>query len=122
MPDQLTIPFKHKRQFRFRSLNINFAKRRENNPVSEEILERFTVKINNQVQRTLFLLAYGKVLSVYDGMVKYKISHLPRRIRDIEEFIGIRPEREYSETTGTASYFLFEEQKIKAIRILKGMN
>lgn len=122
MINQLALKYKPKHRFKFKPMNIDFTRRRENNINSDEILKRFTIKINNQVQRTLFLMAYGKILTVYDAIVHYKISHLPRRIKDIEDFLDMKPGRTYNEVTGTANYFLYEEQKIKAIRILKGMD
>jgi hypothetical protein len=112
-------------------LNIDFTHRQENNADSQMILMANKRKINGKTMRTLHLLAYGHVLTVYDALVTHGISSLPRRIKDIEEFIGqdLKAERTY-DIPGPdgavikdryAHYYFNEAQKLKAISILKGL-
>ena len=101
---------------------LDFTHTRENNPVSQGLLDKHRVKISSQVRTVLRLLAYGHILKVRECMINHDISHLPRRIKDIEEKIDIflKAERTY-DNKGIASYFFNEEQKIKAIKYLKNI-
>jgi len=99
---------------------LDFTHTRENNPVSQKLLDNSRVRVSSQVRTVLRLLAYGNILQVKECMIKHDISHLPRRIKDIEDKIDpfLRAERTY-DNKGIASYFFNELQKIAAIKFLK---
>lgn len=122
MTAQLSFTYKSQpKHIKIKPLNINFAKRRENNFVSEMILQRFCRRINNQNQRVLIYLTFGHELTFDYMYQKHKIKHLPRRIKDLQDFLGLRAERRIDDN-GCAHYYFTEEQRIKAIAILKGIS
>lgn len=66
-------------------LSINFCNRVENNRESNAILQANRDSINKSCLKVLELLESGVRLTVYDAMVKYGISSLPRRVADLKE-------------------------------------
>lgn len=63
--------------------------RRENNQESQKHLEENEQKFVGQCAIVLSLLQKGIVLSSYIAMTKYRIGHLPRRIKDLRDGGGI---------------------------------
>lgn len=97
---------------------INFVHERENNPVSQNIVDDKRVKLNSQVVKILRLLAYGNRLTQWGAYSEHNIGDLRRRIKDMEEKIGIRAKRDYEKGTHIATYYFNEEQKLTAIEKL----
>ena len=62
---------------------------RENKPENEKHLNDNRQKFTGQAAIVLSLLQKGIVLSSYTAMTQYKIGHLPRRIKDIRDELGI---------------------------------
>lgn len=62
---------------------------RENSAINEKHLNDNRQKFTGQCGIVLSLLQKGIVLSSYSAMVQYKIGHLPRRIKDIRDELGI---------------------------------
>jgi uncharacterized protein (UPF0216 family) len=65
----------------------------------------------------LKLLIQGS-LTFDEAYIEYNIKHLPRRIKDLQEKLGIKAQRIYAKN-GTATYFLNDEQKAHAKVILE---
>ena len=99
---------------------LDFTHTRENNSISQKILDVNRVNVSSQVIKVLRLLSQGKTLLVRDAIIEHDISHLPRRIKDIEEKIDplLKVERTYDKK-GIARYFFNELQIIKAKEILR---
>jgi hypothetical protein len=76
-------------------LSIDWTiQRKENNSFSQSILEANSDKIKGNCKKVYDLLLKGHRLTV-NGVVKdYNISSLPRRVKDIEEKLGIKIKRE----------------------------
>jgi hypothetical protein len=117
---QLNFTHKKERQIRIQPLNIDFAKRKENNHVSQDLLNRFCRRISNQNQKVLIYLTFGHTITFDMMYQKERIKHLPRRVKDLEEFLGLRAERDYDDI-GSAHYYFSEDTRIKAMKILKGI-
>jgi len=105
---------------RIKPLNIDFSKRKENNPVSQAILQRFCRRINNQNQRVLIYLTFGHTITFDMMYQRERIKHLPRRIKDLDEYLNLKANRDY-DSLGQAHYWFSETQRIEAIKILKGI-
>jgi hypothetical protein len=58
----------------------------ENNHESKKHLEENREMFSEKCERVLRLLRSGVRLTVYDALVKYDVSSLPRRIKDISDF------------------------------------
>ena len=107
-------------KIRIKPLNIDFAKRRENNHVSQAILQRFCRRIQNQNQKVLIYLAFGHTITFDMMYTRERIKHLPRRVKDLDEFLGLKANRDYDDL-GQAHYWFSENQRVEAMRILKGI-
>lgn len=102
-------------------LEIDFTHTRENNTVSQAILDNNRKRFNGQVRLVMVKMAYGMII---DGDKAYGmgIKHLPRRIKDIsDKYPDLKPKRNYDSKTGVAHYYFDEFQKIQAIKILKNI-
>lgn len=78
MPYQQTIDFSHA----------------ENNSFSESLQEANLEAIGGQCLRVWDLLKEGKRLTVRDAVLFYGINSLPRRIKDIQDKLGVTIKRE----------------------------
>jgi hypothetical protein len=67
---------------------------KENNSFSETILAANIKKIRGNCKKTFDLLTAGKRLTVNGAVKEHDISSLPRRIKDIEEKLGIQIKRD----------------------------
>ena len=101
---------------------LDFTHARENNTASQQTLDKERSRLSSQVIYVLKMLAHGKRLQVRSALIEHDISHLPRRILDIEEKISpkLRAERDKGEH-GITTYYFNEFQRIEAMRILKGI-
>lgn len=83
---------------------IQFVHERENNPLSQSILDDSAPRLNKQVIKTLELLSRGFRLTVRSAM-DYGIGSLPRRILDIQEKANIRAKRKCMVVNGVKDNF-----------------
>ena len=118
---ELSFSQKNAAKIRIKPLNIDFAKRKENNHVSQNLLQRFCRRISNQNQKVLIYLTFGHTITFDMMYTREGIKHLPRRIKDLDEFLSLKANRDYDDL-GQAHYWFSEEQRIKAMKILKGIN
>lgn len=118
---QPSFNFNHKAKIRIKPLNIDFSKRKENNQVSQAILQRFCRRITNQNQKVLVYLTFGHTITFDMMYLREGIKHLPRRIKDLDEFLSLKANRDY-DALGQAHYWFSESQRIEAMKILKGIN
>lgn len=68
---------------------------RENNQESENHLNENRQKFTGQVAIVVSLLQKGVVLSSYTAMTKHHIGHLPRRIKDARDNLGIHIDEQF---------------------------
>lgn len=98
---------------------LDFAHFRDNNPISQTLLDKNRVTFGKDVLKVLRLLADGNTLTVIGVLEEYKITSLPRRILDIEEKWNICAKRSYKKP---ATYWFEESQIIRAKEILNKLN
>ena len=72
-------------------LEINFAPvcRKENNPESQEHLEKNAVKFSNQCKRVYEAFKRGERLTTSEALIKYGIGDLRRRVKDLKDHYGV---------------------------------
>lgn len=106
---------------------LDFTHTRENNAVSQKILDANRVRLSSQVIKILKLLVYGYQnehgVKVYNidfatAYTQHNIGDLRRRICDIEQKFNIQVDRAY-QTNGKATYSLNEYSQIKAKELLR---
>lgn len=106
---------------------LDFTHARENNRVSQSILDANRIRLGSQVIKILKLLVYGyrneAGVTVYtlDFAAAYTIHNIGdvrRRICDIEEKLGITVDRNYPEKR-KAVYYLNADEKLKAMKFLQ---
>jgi len=108
---------------------LDFTHTRENNAVSQKLLDANRVRLSSQVIKVLKLLTYGysnngvKIFSIdfLTAYTQYNIGDLRRRICDIEQKLGIEVSRKYGDG-GKASYSLDEFNQIIAKQLLNKIN
>lgn len=65
--------------------DFDYCNRKENNEVSQAILEANKDKINASCRKVLELLKQGHHLTVRSAMIDHNISSLPRRVKDLKD-------------------------------------
>jgi tetrahydromethanopterin S-methyltransferase subunit H len=105
---------------------LDFVHTRENNAVSQKILDTNRVKLSSQVIKILKMLTYGYQnehgVKVYNidfatAYTQHGIGDLRRRICDIEQKFNIPVDRAY-QNSGKATYSLNEFSQIQAKQLL----
>lgn len=97
---------------------IDFTHTRENNPVSQDILDNNRKRLGSQVAKVLRLFVNGKKLTQWGAYSGHSIGDLRRRVLDIEEKFNIRADRTY-DAKGVATYCFNDSQKIQGSKILE---
>jgi hypothetical protein len=74
-------------------LDIDFSKRKENNPGSQSILESNRKHFNSQCRKVYEAFMRGERLTTSEALIKYSIGDLRRRVKDLRD-AGIQIEDE----------------------------
>ena len=92
-------------------LQINFnPHRQENNPESQTTLELKRKEFTGQNKLLYQLLMNGTELTFYDAMVKYGISDIRRRSKDLTDNNGILLSKKFINGMRTKIWFMTPEQ------------